>query len=290
MKPITKIICWVVQDAICNGSFELHVTVWGCVKMWITAISQWQVSDHKSYNFFGNLASQQQSSQQTLVLGVMGRHLHRLSNLEKYSGYYCLSLNFFSGFDNAKLGRKSEQDLTSGGTLFSPRPPNWLKYCKKQWPMQPCWGFPTLVSWTDLYEPKQQFSLAVDEQLINSESSQRLIPSFWALPPEVAVLFDWNLSRCPLLRQVDSDLLLCTGFNLEYADTFLATYEWSKDWGKQWALLGQDTRFREFHRKFLSHENRCDPAWPEIYKPLKHLWLLNSELQRVALLSPQGSL
>ena len=57
-------------------------------------------------------------------------------------------------------------------------------------------------------------SLAV----IKSESSQRLIPSFWALPPEVAVLFDWNLSRCPLLRPVvDSDLLLCTGFNLEHA-------------------------------------------------------------------------
>ena len=39
--------------------------------------------------------------------------------------------------------------------------------------------------------------------------------------PEVAVLFDLNLRRCPFLGQVvDLDLLLCTGFDLEHAVLF----------------------------------------------------------------------
>ena len=43
-----------------------------------------------------------------------------------------------------------------------------------------------------------------------------------ALPSEVAVLFDSNLSRRPFLRQVvDLDLLLCTGFDSEHAVLFL---------------------------------------------------------------------
>ena len=38
--------------------------------------------------------------------------------------------------------------------------------------------------------------------------------SFWMQLSKVAVLFYWNLSRCPFLWQVvDLDLLLCTGFN-----------------------------------------------------------------------------
>ena len=36
------------------------------------------------------------------------------------------------------------------------------------------------------------------------------------------MLFDWNMSRRHFLGQVvDSDLLLCTGFNLEHAVLFL---------------------------------------------------------------------
>ena len=52
--------------------------------------------------------------------------------------------------------------------------------------------------------------------VIDSESSLTSFPSFCALPSEVTVLFDTNVSRRPFLRQViDSDLLLCTGFDSE---------------------------------------------------------------------------
>ena len=57
---------------------------------------------------------------------------------------------------------------------------------------------------------------------IDSESYQTLFPSFCALASEVAVLFCSNLSRLPFLGQfVDSDLLLCTGSDLEHAFFFL---------------------------------------------------------------------
>ena len=46
---------------------------------------------------------------------------------------------------------------------------------------------------------------------INAESRLTLFPSFSAPPSEVAVLFNYNLSRRPFLGQVvDFDLLLCT--------------------------------------------------------------------------------
>ena len=48
----------------------------------------------------------------------------------------------------------------------------------------------------------------------DSESRMTSFSSFCAPPSEVAVLFNWNLSRRPFLGQVvDLDLLLCTGFN-----------------------------------------------------------------------------
>ena len=51
----------------------------------------------------------------------------------------------------------------------------------------------------------------------DSNSYQRLIPSFTALPSEVAGLFTWNLIRNPVLGQVVYlDLLLCRGLDLEY--------------------------------------------------------------------------
>ena len=45
----------------------------------------------------------------------------------------------------------------------------------------------------------------------------------------LSVLFDWNLSRCPFLRQIVDleigirilDLLLCTGFDLVHTDLYL---------------------------------------------------------------------
>ena len=68
-------------------------------------------------------------------------------------------------------------------------------------------------------------SLAIWQQTlvaIDSESCQTLFQSFCAQPPEVTVLFKWNLSRCPFLGQVvNLDLLLCTGFNSEHVALFL---------------------------------------------------------------------
>ena len=57
---------------------------------------------------------------------------------------------------------------------------------------------------------------------IDSESRLTSFPSFCAPPSEVAALFDSNLSRRPFLGQVvDTDLLLCTGFDSEHAVLFL---------------------------------------------------------------------
>ena len=57
---------------------------------------------------------------------------------------------------------------------------------------------------------------------IDSESHMTSLPSFFAPPPEDAVLFNSNLSRLPFLGQVvDLDLLLCTGFYSEHAVLFL---------------------------------------------------------------------
>ena len=53
---------------------------------------------------------------------------------------------------------------------------------------------------------------------IDSESCQTLFPSFCALPSEVAVLLDSNLSRRPFLGHVIYlDLLLFTRFDSEHA-------------------------------------------------------------------------
>ena len=57
---------------------------------------------------------------------------------------------------------------------------------------------------------------------VDSESCQKLFPSFCAWPSEVTVLFNGNLSRRPFLGQVsDWDLLLCTGLDKEHVDLFL---------------------------------------------------------------------
>ena len=57
---------------------------------------------------------------------------------------------------------------------------------------------------------------------INSESRQRSLPKISAPPSEVAVLLDWNLSRCLFLGQVVGlDLRRCTGFDSEHAVLFL---------------------------------------------------------------------
>ena len=66
---------------------------------------------------------------------------------------------------------------------------------------------------------------------IDSESYQRSFPSFCAPPSELAVLFDWNLSRHSILGQVvDLEVLLCTGFDLVPVPyVYSKTYERSQD-------------------------------------------------------------
>ena len=58
--------------------------------------------------------------------------------------------------------------------------------------------------------------------VIDSELRLTSFSSFCAPPSEVAALFNSNLSRRPFLGQVvDTDLLLCTGFDSEHAVLFL---------------------------------------------------------------------
>ena len=60
---------------------------------------------------------------------------------------------------------------------------------------------------------KYSISFVSNLVAIESESCQKLFPSLYAPPSEVAVLFNSNLSRRPILGQVvNLDLLLCTGF------------------------------------------------------------------------------
>ena len=62
-------------------------------------------------------------------------------------------------------------------------------------------------------------------RLQSIQNHHRLFPSLCTLTSEVSVLFDWNLSRLPFLRQVvNLDLLLCAGFNSEHADLFLCLF------------------------------------------------------------------
>ena len=82
------------------------------------------------------------------------------------------------------------------------------------------------VNTGDYMACKEHISFATDLAaiLVAIDSKSRLtsIPSFCALPSEVAVLFNLNLSRRPLLTQVvDLDLLLCTGLASEHEVLFL---------------------------------------------------------------------
>ena len=61
--------------------------------------------------------------------------------------------------------------------------------------------------------------------VIDSELCLTSFPGFCAPRSKVAALFDSNLSRRPFLGQVvDTDLLLCTGFESEYAVLFLCHF------------------------------------------------------------------
>ena len=113
---------------------------------------------------------------------------------------------------------------------------------------------------------------------IDSQSCLPSFPRFCAPPSEVAVLFDLNLSRRPFLGQVvDSDLLLCTGFDSEhafcsYAYFYSETNKWLKDWAKRWARpwlastsrnsIEISTKVTRCGPKFTKHQNLVD-SWTE---------------------------
>ena len=112
---------------------------------------------------------------------------------------------------------------------------------------------------------------------IDSESRLTSFPSFCTPPSEVAALFDSNLSRRPFLAQVvDSNLLLCAGFNSEHAVLFLC-HNFTQGPMNDTKIEQSDGRClgrRQFHGNFISHE-KTNSSLPEIYKALKPYWLLN---------------
>ena len=114
--------------------------------------------------------------------------------------------------------------------------------------------------------------------VIDSESCLTSFPSFYAPPAEVAALFYSNLSSSPFIGQVvDSDLLLCTGFDLDHAVLFLCHFftqgpmndrkierSDGRCLGRQQLLANSIEIF--ISRNFIS---KSDSLRPEIHKALK---------------------
>ena len=113
---------------------------------------------------------------------------------------------------------------------------------------------------------------------IDSKSRPTQFPSFCAQPSEVAALFYSNLSRRPSLGEVvDTDLLLCTGFDQEHAVLFQCHIFTQRPMSHRkiersdrrclgWQqLLADSIEISEsFHMK-----KKSDLSLPEIYKALK---------------------
>ena len=136
---------------------------------------------------------------------------------------------------------------------------------------------------------------------IDPESRLTSFPSFCrvfcAPPSEVAALFDSNLSRRPFLGQVvDSDLLLCTGFDSEHAVLFLCHIFTQRPMNDRKIErsdgrgFGRQQLLANSIENFISHEKKSDSSRPEIYKALKPYWLLNwVSIARVVACFPQAS-
>ena len=136
---------------------------------------------------------------------------------------------------------------------------------------------------------------------IDPESRLTSFPSFCrvfcAPPSEVAALFDSNLSRRPFLGQVvDSDLLLCTGFDSEHAVLFLCHIFTQRPMTDRkiersdGRCFGRQQLLANSIENFISHEKKSDSSRPEIYKALKPYWLLNwVSIARVVACFPQAS-
>ena len=110
---------------------------------------------------------------------------------------------------------------------------------------------------------------------IDSESVQRLFLSFCMLTFEVTVLFNWNLSTLPFLGQiVNLDLLVCTGFDLEYADLFLCLcffiqrpmYNWRIDKSYECCFGRYQVSAKPFKNFLQIKKSVSDLSLPKIYK------------------------
>ena len=99
-----------------------------------------------------------------------------------------------------------------------------------------------------------------------------IIPSFWVQPSEVSMLLYSNLSTCPFLgRDVNLDLLLCTGLDLEHSALFLYHIftrkpmndrKIERSYGR---CSGRQQLLANSIENFILHvEKKSDPLRPEI--------------------------
>ena len=101
---------------------------------------------------------------------------------------------------------------------------------------------------------------------------QDIVPSFWVQPSEVSMLLYSNLSTCPFLgRDVNLDLLLCTGLYLEHSALFLYHIftrkpmndrKIERSYGR---CSGRQQLLANSIENFILHvEKKSDPLRPEI--------------------------
>ena len=119
--------------------------------------------------------------------------------------------------------------------------------------------------------------------VFDSESCHKSFPSFCAPPSEVAVMFDWYLSRRSFIGQVvNLDQLVCTGLDSVYVDLILFPIFTQRPMNDQRRLRSDERCFDwkqllpssyelqskiSFHMKTISVVSAL--SVPEIYKPLK---------------------
>ena len=126
---------------------------------------------------------------------------------------------------------------------------------------------------------------------IHSDLCLTSFPSFCAPPSEVTALFNLNLSRLPFLWQVlDTDLLLCTVFDLEHAVKLFCSYviyllrdEWMIErscLAKQWVWPWLATTSRWIYGIFISHEKKWLVAALNLQRIKSNKDLLALELSR----------
>ena len=108
---------------------------------------------------------------------------------------------------------------------------------------------------------------------IDSESRLTSFPSFCVPPSEVAALFNLNLRRCPFLQQVVySDLLLCTGFNVEHAVLFLRH------------IFDQ----RPMNDRKIEQSYGCYFGWQQLLRAEVHHSFITTTVQDESQVTPQG--